>query len=93
VERQCFALLESPSAENPRASRFAFKVSCSNSFESAQHKRLEIFAKMKKIGSQNLEVKNERLGHPCFEAEKNGNEYLYQLNPLLTLLQSNLVHC
>ena len=48
---------------------------------------------MKKIGSQNLEVENERLGHSCFEAEKTGNEYLYQLNPLLTLLQSDHVHC
>ena len=48
---------------------------------------------MKKIGSQNLEVKNERLDQSCFEAEKTGNEYLYQLDPLLTLLQSDLAHC
>ena len=48
---------------------------------------------MKKNGSQNLEVKNVQLDHSYFEAEKTGNEYLYQLNPLLTLLQSDLVHC
>jgi len=47
---------------------------------------------MKKTGFQNLEIENERLGHSCFEAEKTGNEYLYQLGPLLTLLQSNLDH-
>ena len=48
---------------------------------------------MKKNGSKNLEVENERLDHSCFEAEKNNNEYLYQLSPVLTLLQSNLVRC
>ena len=47
---------------------------------------------MKKTGFQNLEVENERLDQSCFEAEKTGNEYLYQLDPLLNLLQSGLAH-
>ena len=47
---------------------------------------------MKETGSQNLEVENERLDHSCFEAEKTNNEYLYQHSPVLTLLQSDLVH-
>ena len=85
-------LLNSFFVKNLLIFQFAFKVFCSNSFESAKHKRWEIFAKMKKTGFQNLEVENERLDQSCFEAEKTGNEYLYQLDPLLNLLQSGLAH-
>ena len=48
---------------------------------------------MKKIGFQDLAAENEQMGQSCFEAEKTGNEYLFQLDPLLTLLQSDLAHC
>ena len=48
---------------------------------------------MKKTGFQDLAAENEQMGHSYFNAEKTGNEYLYLLDPLLTLLQSNLAHC
>ena len=48
---------------------------------------------MKKTGFQCLAVENEQMSHSCFKEEKTGNEYLFQLDPLLTLLQSDLAHC
>ena len=48
---------------------------------------------MKKTDSQCLAVENVQMSHSCFKAKKTGNEYLFQLDPLLNLLQSNLTHC
>jgi len=47
---------------------------------------------MKKTGPKNLEIANKHFDQSCFKAVKTGNECLYQLDPLLSLLQSDLVH-
>jgi hypothetical protein len=48
---------------------------------------------MKKTGPQSFAIAKKHFDQSCFKEVKTGNEYLYQLDPLLTLLQFNLVHC
>ena len=48
---------------------------------------------MKKTGPQSFAIAKKHFDQSCFKAVKTGNEYLYQLDPLLTLLQSDLAHC
>jgi hypothetical protein len=47
---------------------------------------------MKKTGPQSFAIAKKHFDQSCFKAVKTGNEYLYQLDPLLNLLQSDLVH-
>jgi hypothetical protein len=92
TERRCFDLLESPFAENQSTSRFAFKISYSHSNWSVKLKRLEIYG-MKKTGPQSFAIAKKHFDQSCFKEVKTGNECLYQLDQLLTLLQSDLAHC
>ena len=78
--------------QNQHLSQFVSKLSYWNSDESVKSKRLDIFAKKKKPSSLNWTWKKALFAFVGFKVEKTGNEYLLQLDLLLTLLPSDLAH-